>query len=327
MGRCWEWAPGLPLMPFYPGLLNSDKPALRSPSPSPTIWRRGEVEKQEVQEQDSGREQVEVKFTNNGSSGVQRARTGSLSVSRAPWEHVSEDRKRETKGEEGELLGDLIVVSCYCCRDGMLCNVQLTCSVYLVHMLTCVCMESLSSSGVRQPQCKCVNGYQQGIATQARYLKRGQWFIIAGPVWWMTSCLCQSCMAVFTSRNECGQMWWKGGSLSSLDVMGVFVWGGWEPCCRKKRSEWAGEGGDIAEAKVIYVLCSVFENRTAGWLVFLYVEKMYCSLHNHGLDSLYTPQMPLQIRVKHAIVYQKVLFIESWLSFLPVCAITLNVPM
>lgn len=93
------------------------------------------MEKQEVQEEDGGREQVEVKLADNGSSGVHRARTGSLSVSGAPREHVSEDRKGERKGEEGEFLDDLIVRSCYCCLENMLRNVQLTCSVCLVHML------------------------------------------------------------------------------------------------------------------------------------------------------------------------------------------------
>lgn len=105
------------------------------------------MEKQEVQT-DGGWKQVEVKLAENGSSGVHRARTGSLSVSGASREHVSKDTKGERKGEEGEFRDDLIVVSCYCCLENMLRNVQLTCSVCLVRMLTCVCMDSLSSAGV-----------------------------------------------------------------------------------------------------------------------------------------------------------------------------------
>lgn len=110
------------------------------------------MEKQEVQEQDGGREQVEAKLPENGSSGVHRARTGSLSVSGASREHVSEDRKGERrKGEEGEFLDDLIVVSCYCCCENMLRNVPLTCSVCLVHMLTWVCVYFLSIAGAMSP--------------------------------------------------------------------------------------------------------------------------------------------------------------------------------
>lgn len=160
------------------------------------------MEKKEVQEEDGGKEQVEVKLAENGSSGVHRARTGSLSVSGASGEHVSEDRKEERKGEEGEFLEDLIVGSCYCCHENMLRNEQFTCSVCLVYMLTFVCMDSLSSvvAIARWSQCRCVNGYQSGIAIQACDLKRRQWFIIVDLPWWMTSCLYPSCMAVFTSR-------------------------------------------------------------------------------------------------------------------------------
>lgn len=106
------------------------------------------MEEQEVEEEDGGREQVEEKLAENGSSGVYRARTGSLSVSGASREHVSEDRKGERKEEEGEFLDDLIVVSCYCCYENMLSNVQLTCLVCFVHVLTWGCMDSLSSAVV-----------------------------------------------------------------------------------------------------------------------------------------------------------------------------------
>lgn len=84
-----------------------------------------------MQKEAGGREQVEVKLAENGSSGVHRARTGSLSVSGATREHVSEDRKGRRRSF---ILDDLIVVSWYCCRKNMLRNVQLTCSVCLVHM-------------------------------------------------------------------------------------------------------------------------------------------------------------------------------------------------
>lgn len=96
------------------------------------------MEEQELQEEDGGREPVELKLAENGSSGVHRARTGSLSVSGASREHVSENRKGDRKEEEGENLDELIAASCYCCRENMLRNVQLTCSDCLVHMLICV---------------------------------------------------------------------------------------------------------------------------------------------------------------------------------------------
>lgn len=117
-----------------------------------------------MQKEDGGREQVEVKLAENGSSGVLRARTGSLSVSGASREHVSEDRNGEREGEEGDFfLDDLIVVACYWCRENMLRNVQLTYSVCLVHMLICVCTDSPRIAGrvARWPQCcRCVSGYQ-----------------------------------------------------------------------------------------------------------------------------------------------------------------------
>lgn len=58
------------------------------------------MEKQEFQEEDGGGEQVEVKLAENGSSGVHRARTGSLSVSGASRKHVSENRngREERRG-------------------------------------------------------------------------------------------------------------------------------------------------------------------------------------------------------------------------------------